>query len=89
MNPAALFQTAPEARRRRRSRVLALRDPGCPECGHSLAEHTVDQPALLVHGGYGATRRTTWSICANRDCRYAHQRAVDEVRPEQRPPRIA
>jgi hypothetical protein len=40
---------------------------------------TVDQPALFIHGGYGATRRVTINLCL--DCRWAHVVNVIEVNP--------
>jgi len=70
--------------RRRRHRwtgTLAIerRQPGCPECGGPLVSVTAHQPALFRHGGYGATRRTTWTACPH--CRWSLEAAVDEVRP--------
>lgn len=35
----------------------------CPECSGPLAQHTVAEPALLRHGGYGATRTTESLSC--------------------------
>lgn len=72
---------------KRRSREL-VRIAGCPACGGPLTEAVVETPALFIHGGYGATRRSTWAICPDTDCRWSIERVVEETRPEVRPPRL-
>lgn len=59
--------------------ALATTDPKvCPDCGEPLDTHTVDQPALFIHGGYGATERTVLASCR---CGWFLQREQSEVRP--------
>jgi hypothetical protein len=50
----------------------------CPSCGGDLREETVAQPALLRHGGYGATEETTSVSC--RRCGWHLTVAVCETR---------
>lgn len=50
----------------------------CPTCGAELAEFVVDQPALFVHGGHGATERSRVQFCA---CGWQVRCEVSEVRP--------
>jgi len=50
----------------------------CPACGHTTDRETTHQDALLTHGGYGATRTTTWRRCP---CGWALQVDVTETRP--------
>lgn len=51
----------------------------CVECDADVEYLTIAQPALLRHGGYGATEITTSAVC-----RFGHERvlAVESVRPE-------
>ena len=51
----------------------------CPSCGKpNLGRQRVDEPALLTHGGYGATRSTTTLGCA---CGWSLVVEVTEARP--------
>lgn len=43
--------------------LVQLDASSCPECDGTLVEHIADEPALLRHGGYGATRRTRRRSC--------------------------
>lgn len=70
------------------SRALARLGVGCPDCGGPLTAVSVEEDALFVHGGYGATRRTTWDVCSGPQCRWSYERAVDEIRPPVRPGRL-
>lgn len=51
----------------------------CPNCGGTLEQYAVDQDALFVHGGYGATSRTVVAHCPG--CGWYLQRELSEVRP--------
>ena len=51
----------------------------CPDCGAILRTRTVAEPALLRHGGYGATRETTTRVCDV--CGWSHVPAAGEVAP--------
>lgn len=51
----------------------------CPDCDTTLDDVTVEQPALFVHGGYGATTRTVLTRCPG--CGWSLQRERSEVRP--------
>ncbi|MCI0635548.1 MAG: hypothetical protein L0206_16785 [Actinobacteria bacterium] len=60
--------------------TLAVVDPDvCPECGGRLETLAVGQPALIRHGGYGATRRTAVRFCTT--CPYALSTETSEARP--------
>lgn len=60
--------------------ALICLDPSlCPECSTSLDSLVQDEPALLRHGGYGATRRTTFGRCGG--CGWVILASVEEVRP--------
>ncbi len=60
--------------------TLAVVDPdACPDCGGLLATLTAGQPALIRHGGYGATRRTAVRYCAI--CPYTLVVETAEARP--------
>lgn len=52
---------------------------GCPTCAGPVVTQVVTEPALFIHGGYGASRRTTVEICF--DCRTARLLEVTEVNP--------
>lgn len=53
---------------------------GCPECGlPHLATVTTQQPALLRHGGYGATQTTTRQWCP--PCGWSGPTETTETRP--------
>jgi hypothetical protein len=59
---------------------LATFDPSqCPECGADLGHEQVDQPALIRHAGYGATRRTITRHCT--ECSYSLKHVITETRP--------
>lgn len=53
----------------------------CPACRRPTEDETVDAPALIRHGGYGATRRTVARHCKH--CGWACLVEVSEVNPRQ------
>lgn len=54
----------------------------CPSCRGEVIESTIDEPALLRHGGYGATKRTRFLYCENLlRCGWSLVADVTEVRP--------
>jgi hypothetical protein len=53
----------------------------CPDCGSDLGVITLDEPALVRHGGYGATRQTITVHCLNEECRWFLRRSVTETNP--------
>lgn len=62
--------------------TLAVVDPSvCPDCGTPLELEHVDQPAIVRHGGYGATRRTTTRHCPRPGCGWALNHQTSEHRP--------
>jgi hypothetical protein len=55
-------------------------DPAtCPTCQAALRHGHWEQPALLRHGGHGATQRTTVRWCAN--CTWVLISEIREARP--------
>lgn len=54
----------------------------CPSCGEVLEQFVSEQPALFVHGGYGATERTRMQRCPG--CGWEVRSEVSEVRPPRR-----
>lgn len=52
----------------------------CPACKSTLEIETIAQPALLRHGGHGATLRTSTAHC--HECGWALTLAVDETNPK-------
>jgi C4-type Zn-finger protein len=61
--------------------VEATSRDDCPSCGAGLETHTVEQDALFMHGGHGATSRTVLACCPV--CGWLLQRELSEVRPPQ------
>jgi hypothetical protein len=60
--------------------TLATVDPDvCPECSNRLETMYVSEPAIVRHGGYGATRRTSVRYCVV--CPYSRHAETSEVRP--------
>lgn len=51
----------------------------CMLCGGATMRQTIAQPALFYHGGYGATRVTTFVLCLG--CPGVRLSSVDEVNP--------
>lgn len=43
--------------------LVPLGRDACPSCLGALDQHVWDEPALFLHGGYGATKRTTVRRC--------------------------
>lgn len=52
----------------------------CPDCQAPTTTVQWDQPALVRHGGYGATQRRTVRHCMAR-CGWGYEQTVEEVRP--------
>jgi hypothetical protein len=60
--------------------ALSVVDPdACPDCGDELAEIGYDQPAVVRHGGYGATIRVRHLACPT--CPYQRHHETTETRP--------
>jgi primosomal protein N' len=60
--------------------TLATTDPWqCPDCDTELTLETVDQPAIVRHGGYGGTRRTLTRHCPH--CGYSLNHITTELPP--------
>jgi hypothetical protein len=53
----------------------------CLRCGADTTTIAVGQPALFIHGGYGATERTTIRLCTIHDCGWTMVVHVQEVNP--------
>lgn len=51
----------------------------CPDCDTGLGVYQVDQPALFIHGGYGASVRTILRSCPRCGWQLIAERG--EVRP--------
>lgn len=80
---ARLFDVEAKARRERGSTDLVALDPAvCPDCGAATVPMTVHEPALLRHGGYGATRRTITMRCVGVRCSWSMETDVTEVNPK-------
>lgn len=79
---ARLFDVDPKTRRRLAGNLPVLVDTSraCPDCAAPTVSHTVHEPALFRHGGYGATRTSTIDRCA-RFCGWSLVRAVIETNP--------
>lgn len=59
--------------------VATLDGDRCPDCGGALTPIITEQPAIVRHGGYGATRRDTVKRCGA--CGWALHSDTTEVRP--------
>lgn len=60
--------------------ALVPLDPDvCPNDGTTLVPDGMDEPALFLHGGYGATRRTVVLTCPT--CSWGITREVSEISP--------
>lgn len=69
----------------RQVRTIVVVDPGrCADCGATLELVVVDQPALLRHGGYGATVRTSTRRCSDPECDWQLEFERIEIRPVNR-----
>ena len=77
-----LFEFLERAERWTGGKALAIREPGCPECGTPLIAASIAQPALFIHGGYGATRKITWAVCPNGECRWTLEHTIEEIKPD-------
>lgn len=53
----------------------------CPDCDGPVSYWRWSQPALLRHGGYGATRQVTARYCLRRGCGWSLVVDDSEVRP--------
>lgn len=59
--------------------IVVVPNDRCHHCGTPVDEESFDQPALLRHGGYGATHRTTFILCPS--CDWSQVLQTQEVRP--------
>lgn len=53
----------------------------CAKCGGPMVEAKVAQPALLRHGGYGATLVTTRLECIDSECLATRFLSREETQP--------
>ena len=53
----------------------------CPHGHGPLVPYQECQPALFVHGGYGAARQTTWHQCPLWECRFSVTTEIIEINP--------
>lgn len=80
MTRPTLFDTPTRARTRRGTVAIVPRPAACPTCHHPLVRlPTATQPALFIHGGYGAAQRTTRDLCTA--CGWTRTAAIDTVNP--------
>lgn len=59
--------------------MIPMKETGCLDCEEPTVDLTFDEPALFIHGGHGATRRSILRLCPA--CGYARTLEVSEVRP--------
>lgn len=77
-----LFDIEVKARRKGTTTALVALDPKlCPTCGDDVMHVTTCQPALLRHGGYGATLEVVTAHCWNDACRWMMQLRQTEISP--------
>ena len=82
MSRHRLFEVDSGTRRTGFSKELVpVATESCPDCDSPMESTTIHEPALLRHGGYGATARTTVVRCSNRGCRWWMETERTEVRP--------
>lgn len=76
-----LFDPGPTGRVPIRSgrALVPLSHARCPDCGSRLVAFTSWQPALFIHGDYGATVMTEREQCLA--CGWALRPTVQEVNP--------
>lgn len=85
MKHQTAFFAEPERTRNGPPGPLVVLDPTvCPACTSPVRDVTWDQPALLRHGGYGATRRVVQRTCDR--CGWTLRIRIDEIRPDRRAP---
>lgn len=90
MKPRRLFDTARVTGPRSRcTDLVPLARALCLACGSETRTATIGEPALFRHGGYGATRLTTFLLCANEACRAVRFLRVEEVRPNAPVPKLS
>lgn len=78
-----LFDVDDVERRVGTTKALEAIDPNaCPACGWPLKSVESRQPALLRHGGYGATMRVTTLHCSSDECHWHRQSEQTEVNPK-------
>ncbi len=77
-----LLATLPPKPRWQGSRALVVIPPDqCPACGSGVTHENTHQPALLRHGGYGASLKRTLRVCTNDACRWTCEIQSQETRP--------
>lgn len=78
-----LIDVERSAKRKGTTKALVPVDrTNCPTCKASIDIEHVGQPALFLHGGYGATQRTSRVHCS--ECGWSLVVAVDETSPRER-----
>lgn len=77
----SLFEVAPLAPKARTCTDLVPFGLNCPHGHGPLIAYSECQPALFVHGGYGAARQTTWHQCSQPKCRFSVTTEIIEVNP--------
>ena len=60
--------------------IVPLARDQCPSCSGALSDLTWDEPAMFLHGGYGATQRTTIRRCVG--CSWSKRPDVSTLRPD-------
>lgn len=77
-------ERAPKPKLSRCRDLVPVERDTCFVCGGPIRHESIGQPALFRHGGYGATRMTTFAICTERACRAVRIVRTIEVRPDRR-----
>jgi hypothetical protein len=77
----SLFAIPPKVSRRGRSKALVPYGLVCPHGHGPLVRFSETQPALFVHGGYGAAQQTIWHACLASRCGYSVTSEVSEINP--------
>ena len=83
MRPA-LFPTGKKTQISRTSckELVPLPRDECHACHGPIIFESVGQLALFKHGGYGATRLTTFAVCRDSQCLVVRFVGCTEIRPE-------
>lgn len=58
--------------------LVPIRPDVCPDCDSHLRTGVWEQPAVIRHAGYGATRRTVFRWCPR--CTWSLLTEIREVR---------
>lgn len=82
MTRPVLFDTGPRTARRRGTTALVPAPARCPHptCAQPLLRlPAAIQPALFIHGGYGAAELTTRDLCTT--CGYLRTATTETINP--------